>query len=577
MKAIKSTTLYCGILLSLCLSLLASCERWDDTEVNDQWKSKTISQILAANSQTTVFASIVEKAGYNDFLSGNKLVTVFAPVNDALKSVDMNNLDTLKAIVRNHIAYLSYTVTKGSFAVDSIEMINSKRLNVEGTSVDGINLASQPGSYNILASNGVVHLIDGVLQPKLNIWEYIQTQSGFNQASFIASLSQKVMDMQKSIQTGINADGKPIYDTVWVNNNTFLDECKLNDESSNRTFLLLTPDAQSALAAKYAKYFLRPTPAQQDSLIKSELIKDCILRRVDINSAGRYSSTGDVLVDIDPANISKTYHASNGIVYVVSAANIKMYENKIKTIVIEAEDYASTYSSNSAWSVRKKSNLSGGKDMMLNGRTTFTLTTTNPDNTSTTTSYYFDCFDAQGTISASATNPYWAQKSNCYIKFVQPLNSVGYKIYWAAYDDISWHYNGTYCPVPAQFAQKLLVGFPDDPVLTRKSASDATDGTIENNFSATTVFGTKGIVAGQYGEYPVNRYQASTATNLAGFYLLGDPYTESDSYGDFSVLKVPRYGKTTLMVANTTNGTGTYSGMIFLDYIKLVPQVDENE
>lgn len=577
MKAIKYITLYFSILLVLCASLLASCDRWDDTEVNNQWKSKTISEILASNAQTTIFASMIEKAGYDDFLSGNKLLTVFAPVNDALKSVDMNNMDTLKAIVRNHIAYLSYTVTKNSFAADSIEMINSKRLNLDGTTIDGVSLSSEPGSFNIMASNGVIHLINGVLRPKLNIWEYIKTQSEFDQASFISSLGENVMDMKKSIQTGINADGKPIYDTVWVYNNTFLDKSRLNNESSNSTFILLTPDAQSALAAKYAKYFVRPTASQQDSLIKSELIKDCILKRVDIAGAGRYPSIDDVLVDIHPSNITKTYHASNGIVYVVSAANIKIYENKLKTIVIEAEDYASIYSSNSAWSVRKKSNLSGGKDMMLNGRTTYALTTTNPDNTTTTTSYYFDCFDAQGTISASATNPYWAQKSNCYIKFVQPLNSVGYKIYWAAYDDISWHYNGSYCPVPAQFAQKLLVGFPDDPALTRKSASDATDGTIENNFSATTVFGTKGIVAGQYGEYPVNRYQALTSSSFVGFYLLGDPYTESDTYGDYSVLKVPRYGKTTLMVANTTDGTGTYSGMIFLDYIKLVPQVDENE
>lgn len=70
-------------------------------------------------------------------------------------------------------------------------------------------------------------------------------------------------------------------------------------------------------------------------------------------------------MDISTSKIQETYAASNGTVYKLSDADVKIYENKVKTIKIEGENYFSFYADNmNAWMVRYRPSLSGGKGYM---------------------------------------------------------------------------------------------------------------------------------------------------------------------------------------------------------------------
>lgn len=585
---------------------MTSCEsQWDSHIEAKELRGKTLMQLISEDPQTSTFATILQKTGYDLLLSGDKMLTVFAPVNDALTNVDMNNVASLTELVKNHIAWSNFTVENGSFNTPLVEMINTKSSVITGLQIDGIGLVQQ--GYNYSLKNGVLHKVNGVIPVKKNIWEYLQTKTGNIQAAYIQAHDRFIMDMEKSIQIGVQAGtGKPLYDTVWINENPFLKAYPINDESKRFTFALLPNDVVTTLETKYAKYFAKESPELQDSIVRGELISDCILVPVEISADGRYMSVEGVLMDISAANITETYRASNGTVYSLSNANVKIYENKVKTILIQGENYDALYSNNAnSWMKRFRPALFGGQDMVLNSGTYFAenypFKIDDSINDTTMNISFSSTFYPNSTSNVGNVN-------NCYLEFRPVLNSVAYKMYWSAYDDYPGHINVPMTrsvayknklnrdttvtlrtTITARFSQKLLISLPDQPKVTRKIS----DGTISNNFATNSVFTSSRFTAGVKEEKQLMRsviYTDAAATpSYIGFVMpvrnatpTSDDdyfvnYTGSDKYGDKETIISPNFGEATLMVANTTETKAASSGMIFLDYIKLVPVVDPNE
>lgn len=544
-------------------------------------------QLIASNPETSVFASILEKTGYAGLLSGDKSLTVFAPANSAFQHADLNmdDLDALRELVKNHLAYAGYTILNGSFTVGSIELLNAKHAATNNMQINGVDLLTGAGQYNLSASNGILHLLDGVIPNRKNIWEYLQAQPDNWQARFIQNMDVREMDREKSVQIGVDQQtGRPVYDTVWINRNPFLEEYPIDNESQHFTYALLPNDVISRIETKYGKYFARPVASQQDSVVRAELIKDCILLPVTIDAGGRYLSVNEVLMDIDASHIVETYTASNGIVYKLSDADVKIYDNKVKPILIEAEDYFSVFADGNAWYTRYREVASGEKDLVMNTRITFvsyaaedTITYTNIHGLS----------NPDENLSAAVLGV-MGRVNNCYAEYKQVVHSVHYKMYWKSYDDVSWHSDGSRFREPIKYSQKLLLSLPDQPVVYR-----ASDANIINNFSATSAFTSTRIVAGEYEEKQLFRCLLSANEADAKLFMLGKNagydningdendyftfFTGSDESGDKETIVCPGYGTATFLVANTTEYKTNYSGMLFLDYIKLVPMVDPND
>ena len=128
------------------LGVLPACEsQWEEHTKTQDLRGKSVMEVISENPETSIFASILQKTGYDVLLSGDKMITVFAPVNGVLSGVDMNNVEALKSLVRNHLAYSNYALTQGKFSTDKVEMINEKSLTAEGSSISGISVVNEAG------------------------------------------------------------------------------------------------------------------------------------------------------------------------------------------------------------------------------------------------------------------------------------------------------------------------------------------------------------------------------------------------------------------------------------------------
>ncbi|GHV26719.1 hypothetical protein FACS1894176_07800 [Bacteroidia bacterium] len=559
------------VLLLVGVFLLTACDPWsDDTKLKKGDLDKTLLELLQENPEVSTFVSILQKTGLDALLQNEPSLTVFAPVNSTFNLIDLNpDIAVQKEWAKNYIAQTAYyTNAANEFEIDEIEMLNGKAVPVTGATISGANVLLS----NVGGINGVIHIIDNTIIDRKNIWEYLQTQTACDQVLIIQSLDEEVMDRERSVQTGVDADGQPIYDTVWVNRNIFLDRFQLDNERRLFTYILLDNTVLTTLKTKYAKYFVQNDAVAQQQTVDYEVASDLVLQHQLITQDGRFlSQNGDsLLVDINLADIKDTYQASNGIVYKVSAADIKIYENKIKTQIIEAENYIDRWDDGNGWAIRYRSWASGGKDVMLKGFTRNTVyypgkTAADVDTTLSNTYTYNVKYRDNDNVANKA--------SNAWLKYNPTLYSTPYKVYWVAFDDFEKHYTGFPDTLGAQqpmvLEQKLFISFPGTPALKRE-----TDAKISNNFSTNTVMAGKSI-AGVHEETQLERYSVTTTNE--GLYILDKPATTTDAFGDPSTLLCPAYGTATFFVTNTPRELAVNSGLLFLDYIKIVPLVDPND
>jgi uncharacterized surface protein with fasciclin (FAS1) repeats len=131
----------------------------------------TIVEIAVAADDFDTLVKAVGAAGLDDTLSGNRQLTVFAPTDEAFGDLlEALNATPEELLARDDLAdILTYHVTPGRRYAASV--VNAPRvgtLNGADIAVDGTTLDDGQAEIvdtNIEASNGVVHVIDGVLLP----------------------------------------------------------------------------------------------------------------------------------------------------------------------------------------------------------------------------------------------------------------------------------------------------------------------------------------------------------------------------------------------------------------------------
>ncbi len=591
MKNIKYYILALGILI------LSGCDPWEDVKNMDGDRNKNLYELLSANPDLSTFVKVLQTTGYDEVLSSDMSYTVFAPTNSALVNIDLNDTEALKAMVQNYISMkIAYTDNLGAFELDSILMLNGKVVRINGKLISGTTVSK----WNISSKNGVLHIIDGTIIERMNIWQYLQTLSDNPVVEFISSFTERVMDMDRSIQTGVNESGKPTYDTVWTYKNSLLDASPLIDESKTSTYILLNQAGLDALKTKYAKYFAQKDSVQMQKDILKEIVSDMILPYTEILADGRYPNLNQVMVDVNLEDIATSYAASNGLVYVMNTADVKMYENKIKALIVEGEDFIAKWPD--AWQVRPRTWASGGYDVMLKSRTRHSYDWVVDTITTKINNYYSYNYRSENEWPGSNT----LGEPNAYISYKPKMYSTPYKIYWKAYDDNSEEYHIDSREMPMLFYQKMYISFPSEKVLERNSSN-----VIVGNFSSTTKAGFTAnhtimaakMRAGENVETQLMRYRVNQGhTVYPNSYVLYDlespneprSITSEDIYGKEGILKCPYYGQSTIFVSNTCLGEFTHfdgsvqpylqssksanaPGMIFIDYIRLEPQVDPND
>ncbi|MDX9810863.1 MAG: fasciclin domain-containing protein, partial [Bacteroidales bacterium] len=176
MKTIRLKSGSFAALLLLAAFTLGSCEK----EETEPTPTKDIIQTAGENASLSTFVAIVNSAGLTNALKGTGPFTVFAPTNDAftalLAAIGQNDPANIPASVVERI--LKYHVISGS-AVESKDLTDGQTVgtllgandkltvDINGTSVK-INSADVT-TADLKATNGVVHVVDEVLVPALEL------------------------------------------------------------------------------------------------------------------------------------------------------------------------------------------------------------------------------------------------------------------------------------------------------------------------------------------------------------------------------------------------------------------------
>ncbi len=274
-------TVCCGM-----TAALTACSDWDDHyegkgDAASSGATTTLWDQLKENPQLSDFCEVLEQTklyrmhkkspvSYADLLKGGQSFTVLAPVNGQFdKAAILEQVQTVsgdstveKSFVQNHLSRML-----GSLKEDTVRllMLNGKRLNLAGTSVEGVTISS-PNNH---ARNGVLHVVDKAVNYHRNLYETFCDNPEF--ASIGASIrrfNREEFDEDASIISGYE-EGVPIYiDSVVYDVNPLLSTYSgiglLRAEDS--TYLVVAPTEEGWTKAynEAASHFVFGTDIEKD-------------------------------------------------------------------------------------------------------------------------------------------------------------------------------------------------------------------------------------------------------------------------------------------------------------------------
>jgi uncharacterized surface protein with fasciclin (FAS1) repeats len=141
--------------------------------VNDDESQKDVVKVAVSSKDHTTLVAALKQADLVTSLSNAGPFTVFAPTNDAFNKVDKATLESLmkdenKEALQN---ILQYHVTVSAIKAENLQdgqtlgMVNGD--NVKVSVKDGKIMLNNSATIiaSIPASNGMIHVIDGVLLP----------------------------------------------------------------------------------------------------------------------------------------------------------------------------------------------------------------------------------------------------------------------------------------------------------------------------------------------------------------------------------------------------------------------------
>jgi transforming growth factor-beta-induced protein len=146
--------------------------------------NKNIVQTAQAAGQFSTLLAAVEAAGLRDVLADEGPFTVFAPSDAAFSklpdgTVDalLQNPDRLRAVLLQHVVrgkVMAADVTK----TDSLKTLLGQQVAV--TTADGPQISgARITATDVLASNGVIHVIDSVIVPANDVIETARAAGSF--------------------------------------------------------------------------------------------------------------------------------------------------------------------------------------------------------------------------------------------------------------------------------------------------------------------------------------------------------------------------------------------------------------
>ena len=325
--------------------------------------SQTLWEVISSRPDLRQFAQVLNQQGYAEILSSSGTYTVFAPSNEQMAQVEPSKLAEVPAAHISHLGYNKSELANKSY----ITMINDRQ-----ALLSELDLTDE----EIVCRNGFLRFAQGKARDtQQNLYELLYSlKEEYDMAAFILSLGDSVMDTERSVQRGLDPETNlPIYDTVMTYQNPVFDYVPLNDNDSLISLLLVDNETWEALTNRYSRYMRQHVDATDNPELldpKSdtkwgwgakidtaatmkktglELIYDLSFSYEGaVTTASRnnpetvaqvYHSRSGVEVTMDHAVIIDTLLAANGRIELAKGVKIKLRNNKIKDVYVEAEDY----------------------------------------------------------------------------------------------------------------------------------------------------------------------------------------------------------------------------------------------
>ncbi len=156
---------------------LAGCSESDDpvSQEQEQEQTKSIAQIAAMDETFSTLVAALEAADLVETLAAEGNYTVFAPTNAAFEALPAGTLDALLAdpagdltkILLNHVINQEVSAAEVVTLTEATSLQGDKVMIevVEGEVI--LNGTVKVISTDIMANNGIIHVIDGILLPDL--------------------------------------------------------------------------------------------------------------------------------------------------------------------------------------------------------------------------------------------------------------------------------------------------------------------------------------------------------------------------------------------------------------------------
>ncbi|MDR0714943.1 MAG: fasciclin domain-containing protein [Bacteroidales bacterium] len=357
---------------------------------------------IEAMPELSRFAGFLKNHGYDQLLSQTQAYTVFAPNNDALAALDTSNMDVLSELIENHIA--RFIRPASGSAADPVAMLNGKWIDFVKQG-DNYYFGSAPFTVpakSVMASNGIVHLLDAYESFFPNIWEYLAKGAGLDSIkNYLYAFDEIVFVPERSVPGSI-VDGQQTYlDSVFVNSNARLSRLGyINREDSS--YIMLVPNNQAWTEAynRIKDYYVYYNKNAQiaDSLQRANtayaLVQDLFF------SNTLQTSPQDSLISTSSHTFYKPQYlfdgaepvtTSNGTAYITDQLKLNAWESWHEPIIVEAERTLGRENTVSTPSVQRVTDLSLG---ISGGRYLKLEPTTSSGNPTVT-------FDIPNTLSAS--------------------------------------------------------------------------------------------------------------------------------------------------------------------------------
>jgi transforming growth factor-beta-induced protein len=159
-----------GLLMMLALALAASTGAWAQTQ-GGAGKGIDLATMLQSNGDFSTFVNALNSTGLMATLKSGQY-TVFAPTNAAFARMSKEDQSSLTSNPNALKAMIAYHIVPGNFGADSLlghgnalPTLNSRILKTHGSDTEIRADEALVIKSNIIASNGTIYAIDGVLLP----------------------------------------------------------------------------------------------------------------------------------------------------------------------------------------------------------------------------------------------------------------------------------------------------------------------------------------------------------------------------------------------------------------------------